>query len=210
MPRRRTSLSARAPPAARSVTSSMPSSATALTRSSARGCARCRWRGSCTQALRLQGVGVRAAAGDDAPRLVAAGSQRGLGGEHRRLRRGVPVADEEPLHVDVHVASTAASFAASWHASTISATTSSTFASSSERASARTRQCSATTFVPPHPSVDAADVRRRLGVKPPERHGRDRRGRPPPWPSARPPGGSRRARPFRGTRLRSGGRSARP
>ena len=56
------------------------------------------------EAGQLERVGVRAAAGGDPARLVAAGAQRGLGGGDRRRGRLLAVAGEQPLGRDVHVA----------------------------------------------------------------------------------------------------------
>ena len=86
-------------------TSSIPSSASTLTRSPGS------WLRSVPLARfvhgkpgRLERVRVRPAAGDDLPRLVAAGAQRPLGELDLRRARLAPVAGEHPLDGDVEVA----------------------------------------------------------------------------------------------------------
>ena len=141
---------------------------------SARGCARCRWRGSRTvKPAASNALASERAAGGDPPRLVAAGAQRGLGGGDR----GASTASGGSRGTSarqVTSRSHSAAAAPSCTASTISAVTSSARAGSSERASAEQPRSAREPRWSADAAVDRADVGGRLVVEAAERH----RGRP--------------------------------
>ena len=146
----------------------MPSSASTLTRSVGswlRSVPLARFTHG--EAGALEGVGVRAAAGGDARRLVAAGAQRPLGdGDPAARARRSPVAVEHPLD-GRRRGRTRAALAASWRWSTISVDERlGPGARRALRTSASIRQRSGTTLiaVPPRDRADVGGrLRRRAG-----------------------------------------------